>query len=178
MNLKNWKSIYEYISWDGVLVFWKKNLPGRGLTKFEKHCTRYINTALHTSTLHYIHQHCTTYINTALDISTLHYIHQHFTRYINNEATYSRVAAVVTERRRKMENTLLEDTRWHSELLSVAKLQLCVSRMLSEPVAYRAGGGSLGDSTPPTPPPTKFRRPLKNRAKLNSTVKTVKNCWI
>ena len=25
--------------WDRALVLWKKNLPGRGLTKVEKHCT-------------------------------------------------------------------------------------------------------------------------------------------
>jgi len=36
MNLKNWKGIYELISWDQAFVLWKKNLPGRGLTKIEK----------------------------------------------------------------------------------------------------------------------------------------------
>jgi len=25
-------------NWDRALVLWKKNLPGRGLTKVEKHC--------------------------------------------------------------------------------------------------------------------------------------------
>jgi hypothetical protein len=40
MNLKNWKGIYEYICLDRALVLCKKNLPGRGLTKFEKHCRR------------------------------------------------------------------------------------------------------------------------------------------
>ena len=33
---KNWKDTDEYICWDGALVLWKKNLPGRGLTKVEK----------------------------------------------------------------------------------------------------------------------------------------------
>jgi len=28
----------EAICWDRALVLWKKNLPGRGLTKVEKHC--------------------------------------------------------------------------------------------------------------------------------------------
>jgi len=41
MNLKkNWKGIYKEIYWDRALVLWKKkkkNLPGRGLTKVEKH---------------------------------------------------------------------------------------------------------------------------------------------
>ena len=34
-------------------------------------------------------------------------------------------------------------------------------------------GGGLGGSTPPEIP-----KALKNRAKLNPIVKTVKNCWI
>ena len=38
----------------------------------------------------------------------------------------------------------------------------------------RGGGGGLGCSTPPS----KFRRPSKNGAKLNPIVKTAKNCWI
>ena len=33
MNLKKWKDIYEWICWDRALVLWKRNLPGRGLTK-------------------------------------------------------------------------------------------------------------------------------------------------
>jgi len=37
MNLKKWKGIYEKICWERVLVLRKKNLPGRGLTKVEKH---------------------------------------------------------------------------------------------------------------------------------------------
>ena len=42
MNLKkNWNGIYEYICWDRALVVWKKNLPGRGLTKIEKNCFRW-----------------------------------------------------------------------------------------------------------------------------------------
>jgi len=40
INLKKWKGIYEKIFWDQALVLWKKNLPGRGLTKFEKHSSR------------------------------------------------------------------------------------------------------------------------------------------
>jgi len=36
---KNWKGIYEKICRDRALVLWKKNLPGRGLTKIEKCCT-------------------------------------------------------------------------------------------------------------------------------------------
>jgi len=32
---KNWKSTDEYICWERALVLWKKNLPGRGLTKVE-----------------------------------------------------------------------------------------------------------------------------------------------
>jgi len=42
MNLKkkNWKSTDEKICWDRALVLWKKTLPGRGLTKVNKHCTR------------------------------------------------------------------------------------------------------------------------------------------
>jgi len=39
-ELKKWKGIYEYICWDRALVLWKKNLPDRGLTKVEKHCSR------------------------------------------------------------------------------------------------------------------------------------------
>ena len=38
LTKKNWKGIYEQICWDRALVLWKKNLPGRGLTKVEKHC--------------------------------------------------------------------------------------------------------------------------------------------
>ena len=38
---KNWKGICEQICWDRALVFWKKNLPGRGLTKVEKHWCKY-----------------------------------------------------------------------------------------------------------------------------------------
>jgi len=38
MSLKEWKVNYEYICWDRALVLWKNNLPGRGLTKVEKHC--------------------------------------------------------------------------------------------------------------------------------------------
>jgi len=38
-ELKKWKGIYEYICWDRALVLWKKNLPGRGPTKVEKHCS-------------------------------------------------------------------------------------------------------------------------------------------
>jgi len=34
---KNWKGIYELICCDRALLLWKKNLPGRGLTKVEKH---------------------------------------------------------------------------------------------------------------------------------------------
>jgi len=37
MNLKKWKGIYQKICWDRALVLGKKNLPGRGLTKVEKH---------------------------------------------------------------------------------------------------------------------------------------------
>jgi len=37
---KKWKDIYEQICWDRALVLLKKNLPGRGLTKGEKHCFR------------------------------------------------------------------------------------------------------------------------------------------
>ena len=37
---KNLKGIYKQICWDWVLVLWKKNLPGRGLTKVEKHWSR------------------------------------------------------------------------------------------------------------------------------------------
>jgi len=37
MNLKKWKGIYEQICWDRALVLWKKYLPDRGLTKFQKH---------------------------------------------------------------------------------------------------------------------------------------------
>ena len=33
---KKRKGIYEQICWDRALVLWKKNLPGRGLTKAEK----------------------------------------------------------------------------------------------------------------------------------------------
>ena len=40
MNLKKWKGIYVYFCWDWALVFWEINLPGRGLTKVEKHCFR------------------------------------------------------------------------------------------------------------------------------------------
>jgi len=40
MNLKKWKGIYEWIWWDRTLLLWKKNLRGRGLTKFEKHWCR------------------------------------------------------------------------------------------------------------------------------------------
>jgi len=40
MNLKKWKGIYEQICWDRALVLTKKNLPGRGLTKVEKHWFR------------------------------------------------------------------------------------------------------------------------------------------
>jgi len=40
MNLKKWKGIYESICWDRALVLWKKDLPYRGLTKFEKHWSR------------------------------------------------------------------------------------------------------------------------------------------
>jgi len=40
MNLKNGKALYEQICWDRALVLWKKNLPGRGLTKVEKRCIR------------------------------------------------------------------------------------------------------------------------------------------
>jgi len=40
MNLKKWKGIYEQICWDRALVLLKKDLPGRGLTKVEKHCTK------------------------------------------------------------------------------------------------------------------------------------------
>jgi len=41
-------------------------------------------------------------------------------------------------------------------------------------VAYR-GGGELGCSNPPPP---EIPKTLQNRAKLNPSVKTVKNCWI
>jgi len=34
---KKWRGIYEYICWDRALVLLKKNLPGRDLTKVEKH---------------------------------------------------------------------------------------------------------------------------------------------
>ena len=37
LKKKIWKGIYVKICWDRALVLWKKNLPGRGLTKFEKH---------------------------------------------------------------------------------------------------------------------------------------------
>jgi hypothetical protein len=37
MNLKKWKGIYEYICWAPGPRLIKKNLPGRGLTKVEKH---------------------------------------------------------------------------------------------------------------------------------------------
>jgi len=37
---KNCKGIYGQICWEGALVLYKKNLPGRGLTKIEKHRTR------------------------------------------------------------------------------------------------------------------------------------------
>jgi len=40
MILKKSKGIYKYICWDRALVLWEKNLPGRGLSKFEKHCLR------------------------------------------------------------------------------------------------------------------------------------------
>jgi len=40
MKFKNWKGIYEKICWDWALVLWKKNLPGGGLTKVEKHCDK------------------------------------------------------------------------------------------------------------------------------------------
>ena len=40
MNLKNWKGIYEQICWGPALVLQKKNLPGRDLTKAEKHCLK------------------------------------------------------------------------------------------------------------------------------------------
>ena len=39
MNLKKWKGIYKQICWDRTLVLWKKNLPGRGLTEVQKHCS-------------------------------------------------------------------------------------------------------------------------------------------
>ena len=35
-ELKKWKGIYEKIFWNPALVLWKKNLPGRGLSKTEK----------------------------------------------------------------------------------------------------------------------------------------------
>jgi len=38
-KLKKMEGYYEYICWDRALVLWKKNLPGRGLTKVEKHCS-------------------------------------------------------------------------------------------------------------------------------------------
>jgi len=37
-EFKKWKGIYELICWDRAHVLWKKNLPGRGLTKVEKPC--------------------------------------------------------------------------------------------------------------------------------------------
>jgi len=40
MNLKKFKDIYEKICSDRALVLWKKNLPGRDLTKVEKHCSK------------------------------------------------------------------------------------------------------------------------------------------
>ena len=43
---KKWKGTDEYICWDRALVLWKRNLPGRGLTKVEKHWHRQ-STALH-----------------------------------------------------------------------------------------------------------------------------------
>ena len=44
MNLKqNWKGIYEYICGNRALVLWKKNLPGRGPTKVEKHCSKQVD---------------------------------------------------------------------------------------------------------------------------------------
>jgi len=48
MNLKKWKGIYEYICWDRALVLWKKNLPSRGLTKFEKHWVQNVEKTIKT----------------------------------------------------------------------------------------------------------------------------------
>jgi len=39
-ELKKWKSIKELICWDRALVFWKKNLMGRGGTDVEKRSLR------------------------------------------------------------------------------------------------------------------------------------------
>jgi len=37
---KKWEVIYKQIRWDRALVLQKKDLPGRGLTKVEKHWFR------------------------------------------------------------------------------------------------------------------------------------------
>jgi len=37
MNLKKLERYLRINFWDRALVLWKKNLPGRGLTKVEKH---------------------------------------------------------------------------------------------------------------------------------------------
>jgi len=39
-NLKKFERYFEEICWDRALVLWKKNLPGCGLTKVEKHWSR------------------------------------------------------------------------------------------------------------------------------------------
>jgi len=39
-ELKKWKGIYEKIGWDRAFVLWKKNLPGRGLTKIDRQWIR------------------------------------------------------------------------------------------------------------------------------------------
>jgi len=39
---KNWKGIYDEIYWERALVLWKQNLPCRGLTNFEKHCSGFL----------------------------------------------------------------------------------------------------------------------------------------
>jgi len=58
MNLKKWKGIYEEICWDRALVLRKKNLPGRGLTKVEKHCSiRWVRIALSICQLSFLAQY-------------------------------------------------------------------------------------------------------------------------
>jgi hypothetical protein len=41
LKKNNWEGTDEEICWDWALALWKKNLPGRGLTKVEKHCYTY-----------------------------------------------------------------------------------------------------------------------------------------
>jgi len=50
MNLTKWKGIYECICWDRALVSWKKNLPGRGLTKVQKHWSNWSSPSFSSTT--------------------------------------------------------------------------------------------------------------------------------